>query len=148
MRCCELKPMYCHPILRVFSAGMRQNGWGRNDFLGGSDPLKPPLTSSCSWPSIQRLPKRLTTACLKNTTARWGVACLASAQCNRNTLGRSAVCVLKAHFERPPPSQRASEGAARVTASTFALNVVARTRAMPFRPIVVFFAEIKLTRSS
>ena len=73
---------------------------------------------------------------------------MASAQCNRKTLGRSAVLVRKAHFERPTPSQRASEGAARVTASTFALNVVARTRAMPFRPIVVFFAEIKLTRSS
>ena len=42
--------------------------------------------------------------------------------------------ILSAH----PPSQRASEGAARVTASTFALNVVARTRAMPFRPIVDF----------
>ena len=46
---------------------------------------------------------RLTTACLKNTTARWGVACLASAHCNRNTLGRSAVRVRKAHFEPPPP---------------------------------------------
>ena len=36
MRCSELKPMYCHPILRMFLADMRQNGWSRNYvfFLG------------------------------------------------------------------------------------------------------------------
>ena len=139
MRCSELKPMYCHPILRVFSADMRQNGWGRNNvFWGGAIRWSRLLLPHAADPPSSDCPSGWQQLAWR--TQRHGGALLAwplrSAIAIRLV---GAQCAYAKHILSPhPPSQRASEGAARVTASTFALNVVARTRAMPFRPIVDF----------